>query len=109
MLGPATDQAQAAEKTSATAQIIDDYNSKKRSQTLVEKHQEALQKERKKKKKKTGEAKEKEEWEGSHPWKPWDREKDLAIGKTVKLDKDSSATALASRFGPGRPGERRFL
>ena len=110
MLGPSVADAQAAEKASATAQIIDSYNSKKRAQSLVEKHQEAMLKEKQnKKKKKKEEEKKKEEWEGSHPWKPWDREKDLVIGKTVKLDRDSSATALASRFGASRPEERRFL
>lgn len=110
VLGPSVADAQAAEKASATAQIIDSYNSKKRAQSLVEKHQEAMLKEKQnKKKKKKEESKNKEEWEGSHPWKPWDREKDLVIGKTVKIDKDSSATALASRFGASRPEERRFL
>lgn len=110
MLGPSAEDAEASEKASATAQIIDSYNSKKRAQSLVEMHQEAMLKAKQsKKKKKKEESTKKEEWEGSHPWKPWDREKDLVVGKTVKLDRDSSATALASRFGAGRLEERRFL
>ncbi|XP_024542898.1 uncharacterized protein LOC112350633 [Selaginella moellendorffii] len=51
-----------------------------------------------------------EDWVGKHPWKPWDRENDLAAGrKSVKLDAKSMAQGLSSRFGSSGAGERKFL
>ncbi|KAL0440501.1 UNVERIFIED_CONTAM: hypothetical protein Slati_2533100 [Sesamum latifolium] len=58
-------------------------------------HQDSLKKRPKKKgKQETA----KEEWEGNHPWKPWDREKDLTAGRqNVKLDANNMAQGLSSR------------
>ncbi|KAL0920121.1 hypothetical protein M5K25_009232 [Dendrobium thyrsiflorum] len=89
---------------SSDADLVDRYNSKKRSKSLVQKYQEESQKPKKKLKET-----EKEEWEGMHPWKPWDREKDLSAGrKKVNLDSESMAQGLSSRFSSGST-QRNFL
>ena len=47
------------------------------------------------------------EWQGSHPWRPWDREKDLDIraanpkGKESVLNNQHMGT-LGDRFGGGK-------
>ncbi|PWA38376.1 hypothetical protein CTI12_AA581990 [Artemisia annua] len=70
----------------ANAELIDKYNKAKSSKSLVEKHQEAVRVQSKKKSKKDRD-KQKQEWEGQHPWKPWDRDKDLIAGRqNVKVD-----------------------
>ncbi|KAJ0700374.1 putative DnaJ domain, Chaperone J-domain superfamily [Helianthus annuus] len=96
-------------KTSnADAELVDQYNKAKRSKSLVEKHQESTRV-RSKKKSKTDKEKQKEEWEGQHPWKPWDREKDLTGGRqNVKLDAENMAQGLTSRFSSGS-FQRNFL
>ncbi|KAI7738321.1 hypothetical protein M8C21_033436 [Ambrosia artemisiifolia] len=96
-------------KTSnADAELVDQYNKAKRSKSLVEKHQESTRV-RSKKKSKTDKEKQKEEWEGQHPWKPWDREKDLTAGRqNVKLDAENMAQGLTSRFSSGS-FQRNFL
>ncbi|XP_024979518.1 uncharacterized protein LOC112516609 [Cynara cardunculus var. scolymus] len=91
------------------AEMVDKYNKAKRSKSLVEKHQEASRVRSKKKSKVEGQEKQKQEWEGDHPWKPWDREKDLTAGRQkVKLDAENMAQGLTSRFSSGS-FQRNFL
>ncbi|XP_024522880.1 uncharacterized protein LOC9640968 [Selaginella moellendorffii] len=105
----ATDAATAAEsqRSSEIAKVVDKYNEKKRAESLVEKHKREASE-----KKNAGNKKSQpvEDWVGKHPWKPWDRENDLAAGrKSVKLDAKSMAQGLSSRFGSSGAGERKFL
>ncbi|KAL2614243.1 hypothetical protein R1flu_025935 [Riccia fluitans] len=119
LTAPEPDAAFEREKVAKAAAMIDEYNKKKRGMSLVEKHQQESVKDLKKRRKKGegGEAsllsKEKErkekEWQENHPWKPWDREKDLTAGRqAVKLDSETGREGLSSRFGPSS-GERKFL
>ncbi|KAF9661634.1 hypothetical protein SADUNF_Sadunf19G0089200 [Salix dunnii] len=94
------------QRGSADADLVDKYNKVKRSKSLVQKHQEDSSSRSKKKSK---QKQEKEEWVGQHPWKPWDREKDLEAGrKSIKLDSDNMAQGLSSRFSSGN-FQRNFL
>ncbi|OAY65783.1 GPALPP motifs-containing protein 1 [Ananas comosus] len=101
-------------KTSSDAALVDKYNSSKRSVPLVQKHREessSKQKNQKQKRKqqKQQQESEKEEWEGNHPWKPWDREKDLVAGRQrVNFDQESMVQGLTSRFSSGSV-QRNFL
>ena len=98
-------------KTSTTdADLVDQYNKAKRSKSLVQKHQEEAQKSRSKKRaKQQVQQAEDEDWVGNHPWKPWDREKDLSAGRqNVKLDADNLSQGLTSRFSSGS-FQRSFL
>lgn len=95
-------------RASEDADLVDKYNKAKRSKSLVQKHQEELAGKSKKKSKKKQEA-EKEDWVGQHPWKPWDREKDLTAGRmNVRLDPKSMGEGLSSRFSSGN-FQRSFL
>lgn len=86
------------------AELVDKYNKSKRSVSLLQKHKEESSRPKKKSKQK-----EKEEWEGAHPWKPWDREKDLSAGrKNVNLDQENMAQGLSTRFSSGAM-QRNFL
>ncbi|KAK4391199.1 hypothetical protein Sango_2183200 [Sesamum angolense] len=97
---------QEKKRVNADAELVDQYNKAKRSKSLVEKHQDSLTRRPKKKGK---QELAKEEWEGNHPWKPWDREKDLTAGRqNVKLDADNMAQGLSSRFSSGS-FQRNFL
>lgn len=93
-------------RTNTDAKLVDEYNKAKRSKSLVQKHQEEkLQRSKQKSKQPI----EKEEWVGQHPWKPWDREKDLTAGRqSVKLDSENMAMGLSSRFSSGSV-QRNFL
>ncbi|PON93525.1 DnaJ domain containing protein [Trema orientale] len=92
---------------SSEADLVDKYNKEKRSKSLVQKHQEKAASHSKKKS--TKQQLEKEEWVGQHPWKPWDREKDLVAGRlSVKLDSENMAEGLTSRFSSGS-FQRNFL
>ncbi|XP_071691562.1 uncharacterized protein [Rutidosis leptorrhynchoides] len=105
-LAAANDQGKQA--SNADAELVDKYNKTKRSKSLVEKHQESTRV-RSKKKSKVDHEKQKQEWEGQHPWKPWDREKDLTAGRqNVKLDAENMAQGLTSRFSSGS-FQRNFL
>ncbi|XP_057532601.1 uncharacterized protein LOC130810520 [Amaranthus tricolor] len=97
-------------KTSAVdANLVDEYNKAKRSKSLVQKHQEETQKSHSKKKSKQVQQADEEEWAGKHPWKPWDREKDLTAGRqNVKLDAENLTQGLTSRFSSGS-FQRSFL
>ena len=47
----------------------------------------------------------KEEWSGSHPWKPWDRDKDLNVPSSkpkTAADLMKAAGSLSNRFSSGR-------
>lgn len=98
------------------AELVDKYSKEKRSKSLVDKHKEessSSSSSRLKKKKKLSlsskEKAEKDEWVGNHPWKPWDRENDLTAGRQkVKLDAESMAEGLASKFSSGN-FQRSFL
>ncbi|TKY51525.1 GPALPP motifs-containing protein 1 [Spatholobus suberectus] len=93
-------------RASADAELVDKYNKAKRSKTLVQKYQvEASSKSKKKSKQQP----QKEDWVDQHPWKPWDREKDLTAGrKTVNFDSESMSKGLTSRFSSGN-FQRNFL
>ncbi|XP_068663164.1 uncharacterized protein [Aristolochia californica] len=94
------------QRPSSHADLVDKYNQSKRSKSLVQKYQEESSN---KKKKKNKEPKKQEEWVGQHPWKPWDREKDLVAGRLrVNLDSKSMAEGLTSRFASGDI-QRNFL
>ncbi|XP_050212625.1 uncharacterized protein LOC126664322 [Mercurialis annua] len=90
----------------ADADLVDEYNKAKRSKSLVQKHREETSSQSKKTKKKP---KEKEEWVEKHPWKPWDREKDLVGGRqNIKFDADNMVQGLSSRFSSAN-FQRNFL
>ncbi|GLU16396.1 hypothetical protein SLE2022_328320 [Rubroshorea leprosula] len=92
---------------SSDADLVDRYNKEKRSKSLVQKHQEKAASRSKKKSKQ--EPAEKEEWVGNHPWKPWDREKDLVAGRqNIKFDAENLVQGLTSRFSSGN-FQRNFL
>ncbi|KAF3795554.1 GPALPP motifs-containing protein 1 [Nymphaea thermarum] len=93
-------------QSSSDAELVDAYQSSKRSKTLLQKHQEAASSApRKKQNKETI----KQEWAEQHPWKPWNRETDLAAGRQkVELDSKDMAQGLASRFSSGS-FQRNFL
>ncbi|XP_040998630.1 uncharacterized protein LOC121244568 [Juglans microcarpa x Juglans regia] len=94
---------------SSVADLVDKYNKEKRSKSLVQKHQEESAIGRSKKKSKQQQQLEKEEWVGQHPWKPWDRDKDLSAGrKSINFDPDNMAQGFSSRFSSGT-FERNFL
>ena len=85
------------------ASLVDKYNSSKRSVSLVQKHRES------KKEKNKHKQREKEGWEKNHPWKPWDREKDISAGRqNVALDPENMTQGLSSRFSSGAV-QRNFL
>lgn len=92
--------------------LVDKYNQSKRSKSLVQKHQEeccSSSRQRKKKDKESNKNREGGEWVGQHPWRPWDREKDLTAGRQkVKLDPENMSQGLASRFSGGQV-QRNFL
>ncbi|OIT06940.1 PREDICTED: uncharacterized protein LOC109215170 [Nicotiana attenuata] len=93
-------------RASVDAELVEQYNKAKRSKSMVEKHQETV---RAKSKKKSKQESMKEEWEGNHPWKPWDRDKDLTAGRqNVKLEAADMAQGLTSRFSSGS-FQRNFL
>ncbi|KAH9323835.1 hypothetical protein KI387_018474, partial [Taxus chinensis] len=82
-------------RSSAAAELMDNYNKSKRSVSLVEKHHQ--EKKKVSKKVKPSEKQQEEEWSGKHPWKPWDRDTDLAAGRqAVKLDANTSVQGLNS-------------
>ncbi|GAB2271941.1 hypothetical protein Dimus_006769 [Dionaea muscipula] len=99
---------------SADGDLVDQYNKAKRSKSLVQKHQQIQEEEAersrsKKKAKQQRQPASEEEWAGKHPWKPWDREKDLTAGRqSVNLDSESLTQGLASRFSSGT-FQRNFL
>lgn len=121
----AANPAQAARMAAA----VDAFNTSSRQKSLVELHQERLaggkKKEKKEKKKKKKEKKQKTEGGGGgggggdagydptqHPWRPFDREKDLGPGLDAKAkaqDLLKGQRALGSKFSGGQGGGRTFL
>ncbi|KAG6607621.1 hypothetical protein SDJN03_00963, partial [Cucurbita argyrosperma subsp. sororia] len=98
-----------AKKNSSESALVDKYNREKRSKPLIEKHREGARSSGGKKKSKQQVGEKEEEWVGKHPWKPWDREKDLTAGrKTINLDPENMAQGLGSRFSSGSY-QRNFL
>ncbi|KAG9444120.1 hypothetical protein H6P81_015460 [Aristolochia fimbriata] len=92
--------------SSSDADLVDKYNKSKRSKSLVQRHHEEASS---KKRKKNIEPEKQEEWVGQHPWKPWDREKDLVGGRQrVNFDSNGMAEGLTSRFASGNI-QRNFL
>ncbi|BBN16936.1 hypothetical protein MPTK1_7g10580 [Marchantia polymorpha subsp. ruderalis] len=123
LTGPEPDESTfEREKAARAAVMMDQYNEKKRALSMVDKLQRENVKESKKKKGGGGGggggaasllSKEKErkeaEWQEKHPWKPWDREKDLTAGRqAMKWDAKSVQEGLGSRFGSSA-GDRKFL
>ena len=51
------------------------------------------------------------DWEGKHPWRPFDREKDLNIASKPASKEDllKKAGSLTGRFGGSTSGHRTFL
>ncbi|KAG5575651.1 hypothetical protein H5410_055785 [Solanum commersonii] len=102
----ASKELQEKSRSSVDAELVEQYNKSRRSKSMVEKHQETV---RTKSKKKSKQESTKEEWQGNHPWKPWDREKDLTAGRqNVKLDAADMSQGLTSRFSSGS-FQRNFL
>ncbi|GAB4861432.1 hypothetical protein Ancab_040068 [Ancistrocladus abbreviatus] len=96
---------------STDADLVDQYNKAKRSKSLVQKHQEevAERSRSKRKSKQRQQPVEEEDWAGKHPWKPWDRERDLTAGRqSVNLDSENLVQGLTSRFSSGS-FQRNFL
>jgi hypothetical protein len=119
--GPADEfEEREKERAAKEAQLMDSYNSHKRSQSLVEKHKAERAAGGKKKSKKAeksvgvgarGASEKEPDWKVNHPWKPWDRENDIAAGrKSVNLDPKNFKEGLSSRFGGFTTDEpRKFL
>ncbi|KAK6939775.1 DnaJ domain [Dillenia turbinata] len=96
-------------RRSSEAELVDKYNEAKRSKFLLQKHQEATDSSPSKRKSKQPAGAEKEDWVGKHPWKPWDREKDLTAGRqNVKFNAENMAEGLSLRFSSGS-FQRNFL
>ena len=56
----------------------------------------------------------KKDWEGAHPWRPWDRDKDLDVRRANPKGKESILNnqhmgTLASRFGETGRRETNFM
>uniref|UniRef100_A0A061SI49 DnaJ-like protein n=1 Tax=Tetraselmis sp. GSL018 TaxID=582737 RepID=A0A061SI49_9CHLO len=111
---PSSLSAAEARRASELAGMVDTYNSKSRSKSLLEKHlekQEQDKKDKKKRKRKDKdaggaepEAEPQEDWVGKHPWRPFDRERDLGPTLKAKSAQDlvKQAGSLSSRFGSGQ-------
>lgn len=107
-------------KSAATAAAVDRYNTSNRQKSLLEQHQEKKSKKRKaatvagadnkQKQVQKDQKEQKDTWEGKHPWRPFDREKDLNIGAKPVSQADllKKAGSLTGRFG-GPVGRRTFL
>ncbi|KAK9908498.1 hypothetical protein WJX75_008702 [Coccomyxa subellipsoidea] len=111
---------ESAPAPSVSAGAVDAYNQAHRAKTLLEQHKDRLKEEKrnKKKKQKVEEKRkgkpetDKEGWDPSaHPWRPFDREKDLNIGpKTLsKEEMLKKSGTLDSRFAGTPSGQRSFL
>ncbi|KAK9869043.1 hypothetical protein WJX84_007358 [Apatococcus fuscideae] len=113
--------AEAAKKASdvQAAAKVDQWNATQRTKTLVEVHQERLQAEKKKKRKEAKDAAKADkkagqqgdgDWEGKHPWRPFDRERDLNSSRVAPQNAQDllkKQGALSGRFGS--TSQRSFL
>ncbi|KAJ7557479.1 hypothetical protein O6H91_05G128200 [Diphasiastrum complanatum] len=96
------------QKTSKIAELVDKYNENKRPRSLLEEHKLKTAGKPQKVAQKTP-GTQQDDWAGKHPWKPWDREKDLMAGrKPVSLDAKIMGQGLSSRFSSSG-SERKFL
>lgn len=108
------------------AAAVDAYNASGRSKSLMELHQErrAAGGDRKKRKTDKGEKSAKGDKGGKgaagelgydpaqHPWRPFDREKDLGPGLNARAKAEDllkGQRALGSKFSGGQSGSRTFL
>ncbi len=108
------------------AAAVDAYNASGRAKSLMELHQERLAAggDKKKRKKEKGEKGGKDKGEkgggkgdlgydpAQHPWRPFDREKDLGPGLNAKAKAEDllkGQRALGSKFSGGQGGGRTFL
>ncbi|GAV58416.1 DnaJ domain-containing protein/DUF3752 domain-containing protein [Cephalotus follicularis] len=90
-------------RASADGELVDKYNKARRSKS-EQKFKEGASGSKKKSKEKQI-----EEWVGQHPWKPWDRDKDLTARRQgIKFDSEDMAQGLSSRFSAGN-FQRNFL
>lgn len=101
-------------KAAQTAAAVDAYLGANRKKTLVEQHNEKKLKKRKAKEVEggpSGQGSKEGAWEGKHPWRPFDREKDLNIAsRPVTQDELLKKTgSLTGRFGNSNSGQRTFL
>ena len=108
-------------KAAETAAAVDLYNTSNRKRSLLEQHQDKKVKKQKAagegavgKSKQASDAKTQQDedssWKGKHPWRPFDREKDMNIGPKPVTQQDllKKAGSLTGRFG-GQTGQRTFL
>ena len=99
-------------KAAQTAAAVDAYLGANRKKSLVEQHNEKKAKKRKADKSEgKGDGAEKKTWEGKHPWRPFDREKDLNIAAKPASQQEllKKAGSLSGRFGGTTSGHRTFL
>lgn len=99
-------------KAAQTAAAVDAYLGANRKKSLVEQHNEKKVKKRKAAAVEGKSVADRQgEWEGKHPWRPFDREKDLNIA-SKPANKDEllkKAGSLTGRFGGSTTGQRTFL
>ena len=99
-------------KAAQTAAAVDAYLGANRKKSLVEQHNEKKVKKRKAKEVEgNGDNAKQGAWEGKHPWRPFDREKDLNIASRPVSQEDllKEAGSLTGRFGGSSVGHRTFL
>ena len=101
-------------KAAQTAAAVDAYLGANRKKTLVEQHNEKKMKKRKAKEVEggaSGQGSKEGAWEGKHPWRPFDREKDLNIASRPVTQDEllKKAGSLTGRFGNSASGHRTFL
>ncbi|GAB4822070.1 hypothetical protein N2152v2_009116 [Parachlorella kessleri] len=113
--GPAEGAAQ--QRLQRTAAAVDQYNLQARKKSLLEQHLDKQQEpEKKKRKKEKGAGKKQaaaaeQDWDATqHPWRPFDREKDLGPGlkgPANPQDLLQNAKALGSKFSGGQGSTHR--
>ncbi|KAL0031255.1 hypothetical protein WJX77_011655 [Trebouxia sp. C0004] len=99
-------------KAAQTAAAVDAYLGANRKKSLVEQHNEKKVKKRKAAAVEGKSVADRQgEWEGKHPWRPFDREKDLNIAsKPANQDELlQKSGSLTGRFGGSTTGQRTFL
>ncbi|KAA6418637.1 MAG: hypothetical protein FRX49_11462 [Trebouxia sp. A1-2] len=108
--GPSWEQD--SRKAAQTAAAVDAYLGANRKKSLVEQHNEKKVKKRKAAAVEGKSVADRQgEWEDKHPWRPFDREKDLNIA-SKPANKDEllkQAGSLTGRFGGNTTGQRTFL
>ena len=95
-------------RTSETAELVDGFNASKRSKSMLDEHRERMAKGAGQGAPGTAD---RPAWASNHPWRPWDRDRDLEIkpaGQTAEGAAKSAQASLSGRFGAGK-GPRTFL